>query len=57
MSKTASLNRRTFIKGAGITALAGAAGTVATVTNTATVRSSTSIPLLAGRTYGLRHTL
>jgi len=51
MSKIVGLNRRTFIKSAGITALAGAAGTVATVSDTASAQSLTSIPRLAGGKY------
>ena len=50
MSKIVGLNRRTFIKSAGVTALAGAAGTVATV-NTASAQSSTSIPRLSDGSY------
>ena len=48
MSKIVGLNRRTFIKSAGMTALVGAAGAV---TNTASAQSSTSIPILAGGRY------
>lgn len=51
MSKIVALNRRTFIKGAGMTALAGAAGTMATVSSTASAQSSISIPKLAGGKY------
>jgi len=46
MSKIVGLNRRTFIKNVGMTALAGAAGTVTTL-NTASAQSSSSIPRLA----------
>ena len=46
MSKVVGLNRRTFIKGAGMTALAGAAGTVSTVSNTASAQSSSHIARL-----------
>ncbi|MDP6413722.1 MAG: aminotransferase class I/II-fold pyridoxal phosphate-dependent enzyme [Gammaproteobacteria bacterium] len=51
MSKIAELNRRSFIKGAGMTALAGAAGAITTGASTAAAQSSTSIPLLAGGKY------
>ena len=51
MSKIVGMNRRTFMRNAGMTALAGAAGTVATVTHTASAQSSTSIPKLAGGRY------
>ena len=51
MSNITSLNRRTFIKSAGMTALAGVAGTAAAATNTAAAQSSTSIPILAGGKY------
>jgi cystathionine beta-lyase len=51
MSKIVGLNRRNFIKSAGVTALAGAAGTVATISNTASAQSSSSIPKLAGGKY------
>ena len=51
MSNITSLNRRTFIKSAGMTALAGVAGTAAAATNTAAAQSATSIPRLAGGKY------
>jgi cystathionine beta-lyase len=51
MSKIVGLNRRNFIKSAGVTALAGAAGTVATISSTASAQSSSSIPKLAGGKY------
>ena len=49
-SQIVGINRRTFMKSAGVTALAGAAGTLATVNNVA-AQSSTSIPRLAGGKY------
>ena len=44
-------NRRSFIKGAGMTALAGAAGAVATASTSASAQSSSSIPKLANGKY------
>ena len=51
MSKIVGLNRRAFIKNAGMTALAGATGGVATVVNTASAQSSVSIPRMSGGKY------
>lgn len=51
MSKIVGLNRRTFIKNAGMTALAGATGAVATVSSTASAQSSSSIPRLRDGRY------
>jgi cysteine-S-conjugate beta-lyase len=48
MSKIVGLNRRSFIKNAGMTALAGVAGAV---TNTASAQSSSSIPRLRDGKY------
>lgn len=51
MSKIVGLNRRTFIKNAGMTALAGATGTVATISSTASAQNSSSIARLRGGRY------
>ena len=51
MSKIVGLNRRAFMKSAGMTALVGAAGTIATGASTASAQSSTEIPKLAGGKY------
>lgn len=51
MSKIVGLNRRAFIKNAGMTALAGAAGTIATGANIATAQDSSSTPRMAGGKY------
>ena len=52
MTQQKGLDRRNFMKGAGMTALAGAAGTVATLTSSsASAQSSQDIPLLAGGKY------
>ena len=51
MSKIVGLNRRSFIKSAGMTALAGATGAVATVSSTASAQSSVSIPRLRNGSY------
>jgi bifunctional pyridoxal-dependent enzyme with beta-cystathionase and maltose regulon repressor activities len=51
MSKIVGLNRRTFIKNAGLTALAGATATVASVSSTASAQNPSSIPKLATGQY------
>ena len=51
MTTQKGLDRRSFMKGAGMTALAGAAGTVASLPSTASAQSSSDIPLLAGGKY------
>lgn len=51
MSKVVGLNRRTFMKNAGMTALVGATAGVATISSTASAQSSTSIPKLRGGKY------
>lgn len=51
MAEIFGLDRRSFMKGASVTALAGAAGAVATIPNTAAAQSSSSIPLLANGNY------
>jgi len=48
MSRKTGLNRRNFIKGAGMTALAGAVGTAATTTS---AQSSSTFPKMAGGKY------
>ena len=47
MSRIARLDRRTFLRSAGATAIAGAAGSVATGASVAAAQSSSSIPRLA----------
>ena len=56
MPKIVGLNRRAFIKNAGVTALAGAAGTIATGANTAAAQDSSSTPRMAGGKYDLATT-
>ena len=51
MSKIARLDRRTFMRSAGVTAIAGAAGAVAAGPNLAAAQSSTSIPRLTNGKY------
>lgn len=51
MAEKIRLDRRSFVKGAGMTALAGAATTVASIPNTAAAQSTSSIPRLANGNY------
>ncbi|MDA1369377.1 MAG: aminotransferase class I/II-fold pyridoxal phosphate-dependent enzyme [Proteobacteria bacterium] len=51
MSNIVGLNRRAFIKSAGMTALAGAAGVVATGANSAAAQTSSSNSRMAGGKY------
>lgn len=51
MTKKVKLNRRNFMKSAGVTAIAGAAGTVAITANNASAQSSNDIPRLANGDY------
>ncbi|MDG2090435.1 MAG: aminotransferase class I/II-fold pyridoxal phosphate-dependent enzyme [Gammaproteobacteria bacterium] len=51
MVEKLGLDRRSFMKGAGVTALAGAAGTVATAPNRASAQNSISIPLHSNGNY------